>query len=297
MEEALVRVEPDGADRVVAVLHEHGVGEAEERVHRILRRAAVPLREIERMLRAQEPAELREVQCGALPLHAEQRFDRRRGVDALNHVVKIAGGGFVRAAGLAFAQAAHQECPLVAKLRADHSLRQCQALGRIVERAELRFAKRDALRWRGRERPDELAMCRDVAHGHIVLDERLQRLCAELNVSAHHDLPHRVDRDAVDHHVVLLHDEVLALLAHLGERFVEVEHRAVVRGRDYGFEFGVRRVAGRLPHFKERFLRHADRGERATEAAVAQFAWERFRRRVQHFQFATAADRAVRLFA
>ena len=101
VEEAVVRIEADGAEGGEAVLQQHGVGERQQGVDRVARRAAVAGLEVEGAAgrgRLEHAGELAEVEGGGLALGAEQDGGVGDAVEAVEQVGHVAGGGLVAAA-------------------------------------------------------------------------------------------------------------------------------------------------------------------------------------------------------
>src|SRR5205823_3318465 len=126
-----------------------------------------------------------------------------------DQIRQTASSRLIAAAVAVTTKAAHQERPLIDELTPNHCLRERQTFFGVGETAELRLAQTDILTLCRRERANKSAMACQIRYRNLILHQRLQRLCRNLHVAEHDQLPDSVHRHARYLLAVLAHHQML----------------------------------------------------------------------------------------
>ena len=242
MVETEIRIEADREDGREEILRQQGVAERQQGIDRVARRAAVAGLEVEgapRRRAAEHPAKRAEI--GACRLSFEPEEDAGIGclIEAGQHAGHLDGGRLIAAPDDSSSSWLFARRERISSVRwlaifaCTTAFASARALCRVGKGAVLVDPQHHVLRRRRRQRADEAAIAGQQHHRHLVLDQGFEGLRRDLHVAEEHHLPHRGQWHAIDLLAVLADDQVLAALADVRARLLQIEHGPFIEFRDH----------------------------------------------------------------
>ncbi len=226
--EAPVRIEALGNQGNGAFLRQHGVAERQQRVDRVLRRAAVAVVKVPfggQGITLEHAGEVGEIYFRRQSFDPQQRLHFRAGPGVLVLLGQVLQGPVGQSGGVAA-----QKRPLGGDLGRDDLPGQGQAPSRVRRDAKLRRSQIRVLEAEPLGDPIEPVPHGQVHHRNVLLAQKVHRLGGHGHVAAQDELAHVRQADRGELFLLFPDDQGLARLADRRPLLLDIERQGLVAG-------------------------------------------------------------------